>query len=331
MASIRQIYDLYQNVIKLWNKMKKETHFSYDVDKDRRTILQRFVTKTKSNKHRLRSDEMFWNRLDDNIADVNISDFPDTIVNDRSTYTFEGDPVSFKLKDDISKAKHELVKTIIAFNSDKPVTEQIKYKEDIVRMVEETTVVIFILCHGYYKVNDDLTINEIPAPQGRDVEIVKTAPFGFEAITDYNYSSRYPEDTKSKRYSSDIIYRKLLNAYTSVLENVSHISSREQYTGRSIYKYMQSDPSFHSRFGPSEKSSIHVGFEYSELPFLNKSYKLDRLPSKGGFERGEIAHGIIMMFKDKGRFIVINLNKFNDLEMLEQYKYINKLKMWNFY
>jgi hypothetical protein len=189
---------------------------------------------------------------------------------------------------------------------------------------EENTVVIMILCHGAYVVNEDLTIDKIPAPENKLVEIVKRAPFGFSALSDFNYSSRYPADQNSTRYSIEDIREKLVKAYRLALQNITILSNPTQYLSRNqSSREMNKNPEmFCKQAGPFDESCTYVGLEYSHVPFLRKRYHLDSMSS---YRRNELFRGIIFMFKDlNGNLVQYNINRIADLKFLIDQGYIQR-------
>lgn len=339
---IKQILFQYQLVKEKWQHMKENEEFYYDV-----LGGSLFGRKKKENRSRKETDALFWKKIDDYIDDPTTHRFPNSIkTDDGTTYQFVGKPQATTLSYHIHDDKEILSKNIKAFNRNEKSTKKIT-KDNIENLVqqynrvqpttaqvslkavespiEENTVVILILCHGMYGVNSSLTIDTIPAPTNKFIEIVKRAPFGYKSLLDFDYSSRYTDDKTSTRYSVAHIKEKLAEAYTLVLKNVTSISNVEQYTKRKCYIYEKKhNPEWHyTNLGTPQESCIHVGFEYSHLPFLNKKYELDR-PPPNGYQRGEFAHGIVIMFKDaEGKLIQQNLNRLEDFLWLQEAGYIN--------
>ena len=333
--TLREIYKRYQDINTLWERIKEE-EFYYDIDGGS-------FFKKKANLNRKEKDRLFWKKLDDYIADVMNADFPYSIKNDRSTYNLvftNGRNRLMGFTNELNKQKDVLSKYILAYNQDKDEDEEkekINDKNDIERLMqefflktvatEENTVIVLILCHGGYVVNYDLTINKIPKPTKKFVEIVKRAPFGYSSLLDFNYSSRYTANKTSTRFSVEQIKEKLVEAYNLVLDNITSISNEAQYTSRAEYLRLEKEnPELCIQMGTPEESCIHVGFDYSHIPVLRKVYSLDPLPPEG-FLRGEFAHGIVVMFKDaEGNLIQRNLNRLEDILWLRNSGYIQLSK-----
>jgi hypothetical protein len=324
-VSIQEIHRKHLEVLGLWRSMQY-TSFSYRA----KTWKSMFKKTIKDILDRPR-DEAFWRKVDDKIADINSLVFPEEIINDTSLYEFNcHGELCLRYITAINNAKDELRKAIDAFNEINT-DDQITNTSDIERMMnqyistEENTVVILILCHGAYVVNEDLTIDKIPAPENKLVEIVKRAPYGFQALTDFNYSSRYPKDKRSTRYSEEDIKQKLEEPYKLVLNNITSVSNPEQYLSRHYTSELMYETPEQSqqKFGFFNETCIHVGFEYSHIPFLKKQYSLDPPPSLGGFQRGEFAHGIVFIFTDlEGNQIQRNINRLQDFKSLINSGYI---------
>jgi hypothetical protein len=180
-------------------------------------------------------------------------------------------------------------------------------------------VVVIINCHGAYIVNDDLTIDLIPAPENKRIEIVKTASFGYSSLLDFEFTSRYPDDKMSKRFSEEQIQDKLISAYHAISEDISLFRNKDQYKSRSAYISARSIASFPKRFGSEDGMVTHVGIDSKPVPFLRKVYSL-----QDGYLHQEKFFGIILTFKNKDDQIVsFNLNKYLDLKQLEEEGYIH--------
>jgi hypothetical protein len=253
-------------------------------------------------------NEILWKKVDLYIDDVMIPEFPSFLGLKTGVHFLIMQPETAekitRFKTAITNAKRELKQDIDAYNAVSP--DKINNAGDIERMLndpivptEENTVVILVNCHGGYVVNRDLTtIDKIPAPENKLVEIVKRAPFGFLSFVDFNYSSRYPGDTSSTRYSTEDIKEKLVKAYKKALKNITILSNPAQYRSRNRSSQdMERDLEGTCKiFGPFDESCIHVGLDYSKVPFLRKVYQLDTLTSETAYGREELFRGIIFMF-----------------------------------
>lgn len=316
-AKIKDIYRKYQKVLGLWQSMQFNTTFSYKhIDSD--------LTFNIRNRD---ENEIFWKKVDEDIGDVMNPKFPLRINIDGKLYALLQNQSRFI--EAIETAKSELKQDIDAYNEIS--TDIINNAGDIERILhepivatEENTVVILVHCHGAYVVNSDLTIDKIPPPENKLVEIVKRAPFGFSAISDFNYSSRYPLDKRSTRYSIEDIRKKLVKAYRLALQNITILSNPTQYLSRDwIEEDMKLDPEgLSQQCGRFDESCTHVGFEYSHVPFLRKRYHLDHILS---YRRDEFFRGIIFMFKDlNGNLVQYNINRIADLKFLIDQGYIQR-------
>jgi len=335
-SMIKDINRKYQKVLGLWESMQDNITFSY----------QHFKSNEKFNSRNREENEMLWKKVDEDIGDVMNPKFPVNITTETGKYIlFEDfaspsyDPVEkarrrkiFPFTRAITNAKRELKQSIDAYNEIS--TDKINNAGDIERMLndpivptEENTVVILVKCHGGYVVNSDLTIDKIPAPENKLVEIVKRAPFGFEAFSDYNYSSRYPGNTSSTRFSTEDIKEKLVKAYKKALKNIIILSNPAQYLSRNLpsHNYYVNPEGVCKTNGSFDDSCTHVGFEHSQVPFLRKVYQLDSLTSETAFRREEFASGIIFMFKDlEGNYVQYNINRIPDLKILIDQGYIQR-------
>ena len=342
--SIKQIYILQKQIEEKWQEMKDETSFFYNVPF---SILKR---KEKDNNNRLETDFMFWKNLDDTVLDVNQPKFPLLFFNERSKYKFNGDTRAEEIINDIENLKDLLTKEIASYNERMERSKQISDNSDILRILKEksdkerfatesisqkepskeNTVVILILCHGVYVVNDNLTIDKIPFPENKLGEIVKKSVFGHTTLADYDYTSRYIGDKTSTRYSMDVIKRKLKDAYETVLTDTTSLINPEQEEKRKRVKLkmLKDKEAYCKKYGLVKESCMHVGFEFSHVPFLRKLYELDgptkKVPDIDGFKRSEFAHGIIFMFEDdEGNLIQRNINRLEDIMWLRENGYIN--------
>jgi hypothetical protein len=333
--SIKQIYILQKQIELEWEEMQKETNFIYD---DPSSMLQ----KEKDNKNRLPDDLNFWKKLDDFVLDITKPKFPRTIF---STYKFFGDPDATRMMNEIDTQKGILAKRIDDYN--KRNQPGIQDKNDILRIINENadketltserisqakaavkqnTVVILVLCHGAYEVNDNLTIDKIPFPENKLGEIVKKSVFGRSTLSDFDYDSRNPGDGTTTRYPENVIKKKLKDAYETVLtDTTSLINPTQQALRKVITKYMfENKEAYCKAYGLVDDSCIHVGFEFSHIPLLRKIYTLDRLSSKSAYRRAEFSRGIIVMFQnDRGNLVQRNLNRLYDFLWLQEKGYIN--------
>jgi len=320
-SMIKDINRKYQKVLGLWESMQDNTTFSYKNSRSDEEF---------SNRNR-EENEILWKKVDEDIGDVMKTEFPLVIDLKTGEHFLDMQPAE-KIKrftTAITNAKRELKQNIDAYNEIS--TDKINNAGDIERILndpivatEENTVVILVNCHGGYVVNSDLTIAKIPAPENKLVEIVKRAPFGFLALSDFNYSSRFPKGENSTRYSTKVIREKLVAAYKKALKNITILSNPTQYRSRNRSSHdMDQDPEGTcKRFGPFDESCTHVGFEYSQVPFLRKVYQLDDISS---YQREEFFRGIIFMFKDlEGNYVQYNINRKSDLKFLINHGYIQR-------
>lgn len=356
--SIKQIYTLQKQIELRWQEMKDETSFSYSYNVPFSILKPILKRKEKDNNNRLATDFMFWKNLDDTVLDVNQPKFPLLFFNERSKYKFNGDTRAFAIINDIESQKDQLTKDIAAYNERSEPSKQIRDNSDILRILKEksdkerfatesisqkepskeNTVVILILCHGVYVVNDNLTIDKIPFPENKLGEIVKKSVFGHPTLTDFDYDTRDPDDITSTRYSMDVIKRKLKDAYESVLADTTSLINPEQQEKRKKVKLrmLKDEEAYCKKYGLVKESCMHVGFEFSHVPFLRKLYKLGRLSSNEAYRRGEIARGIVFMFEDdEGKLIQRNLNRLEDILWLKANGYIkipervlNEIEHW---
>jgi hypothetical protein len=356
-APIKQIYFLQKEIEEKWKQMQDETIFHYDAPLPIFGMTSSlFERKKKENTNRLPKDLKFWEKVDNFVLDVKKPLFPFFFANNTTTYEFFGEPEAEEMKNDIHALKQELAKEVADYNKRiEPGSRQIQDKNDILLILQEkgkkerfaserisqakeqskaqskeNTVVILILCHGAYIVNENLTIDKIAFPETKLGEIVKQSVFGKEALSDFDYTSRNPKDRTDTRYSEEVIKEKLKDAYEKVLNDTSSLINRAQQKKRDIrQKYIVSDKQACKKsIGLLKDSCIHVGFEFSHVPLLRKVYGLDDPisadPKNDGFRRGEFAHGIVFMFEnDEGNLIQKNLNRYNDFLWLQQNEYIN--------
>lgn len=319
-SMIKDINRKYQKVLGLWESMQDNTTFSYQDPRYGETF----------NSRNREENEMLWRKVDEDIGDVMTTQFPIRITTDTGLHILDiSIEKTLRFTRAITNAKRELKQDIDIYNEIS--NDKINNAGDIERMLdepivatEENTVVILVHCHGEYVVNSDLTIDKIPAPENKLVEIVKRAPFGFGAFADFNYSSRYPGNTSSTRYSIEDIRDQLVKAYRLALQNITILSNPTQYLSRNLIEEdMKIDPEGVSKqCGPFDESCTHVGFEYSQVPFLRKRYYLDSMSS---YRRNEFFRGIIFMFKDlNGNYVQYNINKIADLKSLMDQGYIQR-------
>jgi hypothetical protein len=344
-APIKQIYFLQKEIEEKWKQMQDETEFRYDVPSSI------FGLKKKENTNRLPKDLTFWETVDDYILDVNQPLFPDFITYNDIRYRFYGYPEAEVMRNEILIKKGQLKVEIDAYNERiEPGSRQIEDKSDIFTILKaktdkerltsdrisqkggpskENTVVILILCHGAYVVNENSTIDKIQFPENKLGEIVKKSVFGYSTLRDYNYTSRYPGNKTSTRYSKEVIKRKLKDAYESVLKNTTSITNQKQQGERIILQssMLRDEKAYCKEYGLLKDSCMHVGFEFSHVPFLRKVYELDNPISANPItteRRGEFAHGIMFMFEDdEGKLIQRNLNRLEDFRWLQENGYIN--------
>jgi hypothetical protein len=325
-SMIKDINRKYQKVLGLWESMQDNITFSYKSSRSGEEF---------SNRNR-EENEILWKKVDEVIDDVMNPEFPSFLGLTTGVHFLIMQPEKAekitRFKTAITNAKRELKQNIDAYNEIS--TDKINNAGDIERMLndpivatEENTVVILVNCHGGYVVNSDITIDKIPAPENKLVEIVKRAPFGFLSFLDFNYSSRYPGNTSSTRYSTEDIKEKLVKAYKKALKNITILSNPAQYRSRNrSSKDMERDLEGTCKiFGPFDESCIHVGLEYSKVPFLRKVYQLDSLTSETAYGREELFRGIIFMFKDlEGNYVQYNINRIPDLKFLIDNGYIQR-------
>jgi hypothetical protein len=352
--SIHQIIFLQDDIEEKWKIMQEQTKFYYD---DRSALFKRrssiFGLKKKENTNRLPKDLPFWEKVDNYVLDVKRPLFPLYINhnhNDKEiTFKFYGSPQAEEMRRDIETQKGLLAEVIADYNERiEPGSKTIQDKNDILEekerlrtekisraitqvqeKTETNTVLVLVLCHGEYVVNDNLTIDRIPFPENKLGEIVKKSVFGKKTLSDYDFTSRYAGDKTSTRYSEALIKEKLQIAYFDLLSNTNNLTNILQQKNRKVVQQtiLQDREAYCKEYGLPEESCTHVGFEFTHVPFLRKLYALDDPFStdpteSSGFRRGEFGHGIIIMFQDNNKIICRNLNRFNDFLWLQQNEYI---------
>lgn len=185
------------------------------------------------------------------------------------------------------------------------------------RKEHTNTVVILISCHGAYKLNDDDSIDEVPFPKNKTVEIVKSAKFGCPALSDFILRQRlfyYQKEIKKRlppRFNEDEVRKRLRSYYYNICFNIRNVRSRKTIEERSVYKSVLED--IDKEYG-AEGKGVFVDKTFSHVPFLQKVYKLDE------YDKDEIGRGVIFMFPYKGQQLATyNLhtaNEFKDLRYL---------------
>jgi hypothetical protein len=168
-------------------------------------------------------------------------------------------------------------------------------------------VVIYLTCHGSIQVNDDLTIETVPHPKGRNITYLKGAQFGKSFLVDYHLSSRYPGSKKPRRYELQKVKEMLREVYDEICIHPTKYLNQLKIENRKYFKDLQGSPLYGPEFCKrtyGTKKAICVNDQFSHVPFVVKDYGFDdQLP----WEKEEYAHGFIVMFEYEDKVQIFNL------------------------
>lgn len=178
-------------------------------------------------------------------------------------------------------------------------------------------LVIYIKCHGKYAVKDDMSIDEIPAPLNRNITYLKVAEFNKNGLTDYHFLSNWPKRPNKNRYNVDKIKSLFSDAYETICINPRCWRNKTQMESRKHFaKIVRLNGIDKCRKQYGTKKAICVSETYSQVPFLQKFYSLD----KRQVILNEYGHGIFFMTKINNDFKIYNISIVDEfLQLLNQF------------
>jgi len=178
-------------------------------------------------------------------------------------------------------------------------------------------LVIYVKCHGKYAVNDNMLIDEIPAPLNRNITYLKVAEFNKNGLTDYHFLSNWPKRPNKNRYDLNKIKSLFMDAYETICINPRCWRNKTQMESRKHFaKMVRRNGIEKCRKQYGTKKAICVSEQYSQVPFLQKFYSLD----KRQVILNEYGHGIFFMTKINNDFKIYNISIVDEfLQLLNQF------------